>query len=57
MRPERPREQEFFRTPAGWHENPCELGSGIRAKRESEAELPPRANDLQDDRGISTNGC
>jgi len=28
---ERLREQELFRTPEGWHENPCELRSGIRA--------------------------
>jgi hypothetical protein len=46
MRFERLREQELFRTPAGWHGNPCELGSGFRAEHETESELPPEANDL-----------
>jgi len=43
---ERLREQELFRTPAGWHENPCELESGFCAQHKTENELPPGPNDL-----------
>jgi len=35
-----PREQELFRTPKGWHGNPCELGNGFCAKHKTTSELP-----------------
>jgi hypothetical protein len=57
MRFERLREQELFRPPAGWHENPCELRSGFCAKHKTETELPPGATDLQDDRGARFIDC
>ena len=38
-------------------QNPAAVRNGIRAKRESMAELPPGANDLRDDRAIGTNDC
>ena len=51
MRFERLREQELFRTPAGWHENPCELGSGFCAKHKTETELPTEASRTRPWRG------
>ena len=47
MSPERPREQELSRLPAGQLGNPCELGSGFHSKHETESELPPGANDYE----------
>ena len=54
---ERLRESELFRTPAGWHENPDELGSGFCAQHKTKNELPPGVNDLRDDCEIRSTVC
>jgi len=57
MRFERLTDSELFRTFAEWHENPEAVRSGFCAKRKTEIELPPGANDLRDDRAIWFTAC
>lgn len=57
MRFERLTDSELSRTPEGWHGNPEAVRSGFCAKHKTDIELPPGANDLQDDRGVGFTVC